>query len=141
MMKPLAWQPGTATFWALATRSRWPPLSSGRPYTQSGLVRWAVEASRKRVLVLPGASRATDSREAASGRQRKTTSALLMYSALTAGSLRLSSGMVRISISGRMESRSSILRPVVPWRPSMNTLKVMANSVCVRSVLRIKPLL
>ena len=54
-------------------------------------------------------------------RQRKETAALFRASARAAGSLRVSSGRMISSMSFRAESRSRILRPVVPALPSIKT--------------------
>jgi hypothetical protein len=69
-----------------AQASRWPGASSGRPKAQPGTVRCAVLASMRQVsgLVISAAA----SRDAASGRHRKATSAALSRRARSALSLR-----------------------------------------------------
>ena len=73
------------------------------------------------ILTVSGAM-ATASLAAASGRQRKVTSDLEIISRRASGSLRSASSMRSSSIPARADRRSVILRPVVPSRPSMNTL-------------------
>jgi hypothetical protein len=115
-MKALAWQPGLAMRLLARMASRWPGASSGMPKVQPGTVRWAVLASITQVAGL--LSRLTASREAASGRHRKATSAALSRRARSALSLRLSASMRSTSTSLRLASTSWMRKPVVPSWPS-----------------------
>ena len=96
--------------------------SSGNPYTQPGLVRWAVEVSIITVSSL--STRDTASFAAASGRHRKAISAEFIAAFLAPESFLNSSGRRISSMSFRSSSLSYILKPVVPALPSMNTFVI-----------------
>jgi hypothetical protein len=74
-MNPTAWQPTFATRLALRILARCSLSNSGKPYVHEGSVRCAVLASMRRARGL--LTSAADSLAAASGRQRKETSASL----------------------------------------------------------------
>ena len=118
-IKPLAWQPGTATRGAFFTLAKPFSNNSGKPYCQPGSVRCAVEASITRVRSF--SIRATASWAAASGRHKKAMSQLFSISFLAERSLRCSSFSVSRAISLRPAKRSKIRRPVVPSLPSIKT--------------------
>ncbi len=99
-MKALAWQPTLAMRLLARIASRWPGWSSGRPYTQSSATRKAVLASIRQVSGL--STMAAASRDAASGRHRKATSAALSSRARSAGSLRRALSMRSSSMSSRV---------------------------------------
>ncbi len=107
-------------------RARWSAASSGRPNTQSLAVRCAVLASIRQVAGL--VTSAAASRAAASGRQRKATSAAFSRRARSVGSLR-SSGAARSTSTSLRRARYSLMRrPVVPSWPSTKTRVVMVSS-------------
>ena len=118
-MKPLAWHPGTATRRETAIFLRCSSDNSGKPYAHEESVRCAVDASI--IFTCLFSHRETDSRAAASGRQRNTISAALICSFLAFKSLRSFSGREEIRISSRFPSLSKICSPVVPSFPSINT--------------------
>ena len=101
-------------------RPRCAASSSGKPYSQAGSVRCAVEASTI-LTSLPSSTSDTASTAASSGRQSTTASAPLIAALRAAASLRAAGSMDTISIPGCVLRRSSTWRPVVPASPSMKT--------------------
>ena len=92
---------------------------SAKPYVQPSAVLCAVDVS---ITQTSGFSISdTASLAASSGRHRKTMSALLSMSLRAAVSFLSSSGIEISSMSFLSESLWTILSPVVPALPSMNT--------------------